>query len=214
MGLLPLITNRVAAQGAAPTYSVLYTFTGMADGGYPTGDIAVDRNGNLYGTTQFGGNTSSSCSYGSLGCGVVFEIGPAGRERALYTFSGGADGADPVGLIRGRNGDLYGMTFAGGNSSSSCPAGAQGCGVVFKVDPQGNETVLHTFSGTSDGSLPAAGLIEDTAGNLYGTTLGGGGSESNQIWGCGVIFKIDPEETRRCCTHSRASRTGRCLTQV
>ena len=94
----------------------------------------------------------------------------------LYTFTGGADGAYPNGLIQDPAGNLYGTTSNGG---------ADGAGVVFKLDRRGNETVLYSFTGGTDGGYPYAGVIEDWVGNLYGTTSSGGAA------GAGVVFKLD-----------------------
>jgi uncharacterized repeat protein (TIGR03803 family) len=193
--LLPLIGTRTAAQGTAPRYKVLYNFTGGAYGGGPTAGLIRDAAGNLYSTTSGGGNTSSSCPYGSQGCGVVFKLDPSGKETVLYTFSGGVDGGNPyTRLLRDAAGNLYGTTGSGGNTSSSCPYGSQGCGVVFKLDSSGKETVLYTFSGGADGNYPVAGLIQDGSGNLYGTTTGGGNTGGSCGGsGCGVVFKLDPQ---------------------
>jgi uncharacterized repeat protein (TIGR03803 family) len=154
--------------------TVLYAFSGGADGGVPQADVIRDAAGNLYGTTGFGGNTSSSCLFGSAGCGVVFKLDPSGNETVLYAFSG-MDGASPTaGLIQDAAGNLYGTTPFGGNTSSTTCIDAGGCGVVFKLDPSGKETVLYTFTGGADGFNPTAGLVRDAAGNLYGTAPGGG----------------------------------------
>ena len=100
----------------------------------------------------------------------------------LYSFTGGADGSSPqAGLVRDKRGNLYGTTAQGG-SSANC---FLGCGVVFKLDTWGNETVLHTFTNTPDGALPLAALVRDKTGNLYGTTASGGTSVY------GTIFKLD-----------------------
>ena len=102
----------------------------------------------------------------------------------LHTFTGGADGAIPQGgLVRDSEGNLYGVTSEGGDLSA---CDGLGCGVVFKVDPAGNQSVLYTFSGGSDGSTPAAGLIRDAEGNLYGTTALGG------AYGSGAVFHLNP----------------------
>src|SRR5215471_5544298 len=168
IALLPLITTRGAAQEAAPSYSVLYNFTGGADGANPS-SVIRDEGGNLYGTTFVGGLS---------GCGVVFKLDPSGKETVLYTFTCGADGGfPPAGLIRDAAGNLYGTTSSGGNTSATnCVP--SGCGVVFKLDSSGQETVLYAFSGGPDGNIPQASLIRDAAGNLYGTTFYGGNTSS------------------------------------
>jgi uncharacterized repeat protein (TIGR03803 family) len=107
----------------------------------------------------------------------------------LYTFSGGADGAVPGELIRGPAGNFYGTTLFGGNFSGPCSP--YGCGVVFKLDPAGNETVLYTFTGGTDGALP--GNLLHYKGSLYGTTGSGGDTSCNSSSsppGCGVVFKL------------------------
>ena len=160
--------------------SVLYNFTGGPDGGNPAG-LVQDAAGNLYGTTTAGG---------AYGQGVVFKLDPTGKETVLYTFTGGADGAGPYAtLVRDDAGNLYGITSRGGSFSS----GGRSFGVVFKVNSTGTETVLHEFTGGADGSLPV-GLIQDSAGNLYGTTAYGGDLSTGGSLhpGCGVVFKLDP----------------------
>ena len=115
---------------------------------------------------------------------MVFKLDSDGNESVLYAFGGGADGANPwAGLIRDATGNLYGTTIFGGNNSNSCPFAGSGCGVVFKVDSSGKETVLYTFTGGADGALPQAGLLA-YQGALYGTTYGGG------AYGYGVVFKL------------------------
>jgi uncharacterized repeat protein (TIGR03803 family) len=164
------------------TETVLYSFSGGADGKWPQGRLVLDTLGNLYGTT-FGGGIVN-CDKGLHGCGVVFKLDTTGTETVLYTFTGGTDGGSPMaGLVRDGGGNLYGTTNAGG--TANCPLnGSAGCGVVFKVSKTGTMTVLHTFV-NSDGSNPAADLIRDSAGNLYGTTQTGGAT------GLGTVFKLD-----------------------
>jgi uncharacterized repeat protein (TIGR03803 family) len=97
-------------------------------------------------------------------------------------------GAAPTAsLIRDAAGTIYGTTTYGGNFNCLPP---YGCGVVFKLDGRGKETVLHTFTGGADGAQPQAALIEDTRGNLYGTTAYGGNLSCNPPYGCGVVFKL------------------------
>jgi uncharacterized repeat protein (TIGR03803 family) len=153
------------------TETVLYSFTGGADGQYPYAALVRDAAGNLYGTTQYGGTSS---------IGVVFKLSAAGTETVLHSFTGGADGALPYGgLFRDAAGNLYGTTESGGTAN---------LGVVFKISKTGKETVLHSFTGAAnDGSEPAsAGFYMDAKGNLYSVTSHGGTS------GEGVLYKLSP----------------------
>jgi uncharacterized repeat protein (TIGR03803 family) len=166
--------------------TVLHSFTGSpGDGGRPVAGLIMDTAGNLYGTTAEGGSGTCTVINGIpvSGCGTVFKLDPAGNETVLHSFAGGSDGIQALAaLIMDQAGNLYGTTELGGSFGS---------GTVFKLDPSGNETVLHTFTGGNDGAAPLfAGLIMDTAGNLYGTTQNGGGS-SNCAVGCGTVFKLD-----------------------
>jgi uncharacterized repeat protein (TIGR03803 family) len=169
--------------------TVLYAFTGGTDGSSPRAGVIRDSTGNFYGTTEFGG--ALSCDNGN-GCGVVFKINKSGVETVLHTFTGGmSDGSVPVaGLVRDQAGILYGTTDEGGDLS--CPnGGGVGCGVVFKVDTSKTFTLLHAFTGGSDGSGSIAGLTLDSAGNIYGTALEGAGTGCSGF-GCGVVFEIIP----------------------
>jgi uncharacterized repeat protein (TIGR03803 family) len=113
--------------------------------------------------------------------------------RVLYSFKGGSDGATPLGRLLLVGKDLYGTTSKGGGTG--CERG-EGCGIVFKIAPDGAETVLHVFQGGTDGAEPAAGLIADSQGNLYGTTTkGGGGDCTKQEKGCGTVFKVATDGT-------------------
>ena len=161
----------VTAQSArAQTLHVIYSFAGGSDGGDPYASLIRDGAGNLYSTFGYGGGPSFS--------GGVFKVTPNGTESVLYSFTGGADGAFPLSnVVRDNAGNLYGTTTQGGSS---------GAGVVFKVDPSGTETVLHNFTGGTDGADPTGGLLLDKAGNLYGVTSQGGTSND------GVLFKIGP----------------------
>jgi len=158
------------------TESVLYSFTGAADGAHPSAGLVLNGAGNLYGTTFEGG----ACAESDAGCGVVFKLAPdpAGTwtESVVHSFTGGADGAAPSsGLVFDSTGNLYGTTAAGG---------ADGYGVVFKLTSTSSgwsESVLHTFMGS--GKYPEAPVIFDRAGNLYGTTLSGSTNS-------GVVFEI------------------------
>jgi uncharacterized repeat protein (TIGR03803 family) len=154
------------------TESVLHDFSGL-DGAFPSGGLILDATGNLYGTTKVGGG--SGC--GGAGCGVVFELSPTSSgwtETVLYTFTGGTDGGEPYGgLTSDGRGRLYGTASIGG-SSSKC---SSGCGTVFTLSNTSNAwnfSVLHSFTGGSDGAEPSAALVIDSTGNLYGTAAAGG----------------------------------------
>src|ERR1035438_880625 len=186
------------ASGASPgTYTVLYSFTGGADGDYPQGRVVLDQLGNLYGTTSPKGNGGGPCNTIG-GCGTVWELTPSHGgwiETTLYDFCSlpsCSDGTSPWGdLILDSAGNLYGTTLYGG--SSGCLG--LGCGTVFELMPNGNggwkESILYTFSGTSDGVWPYSGVIFDKNGNLYGTTLYGGSSGCGGL-GCGTVFELMP----------------------
>jgi uncharacterized repeat protein (TIGR03803 family) len=161
--------------------TVLYTFNGVDNNAFPDwyGPLVRDEAGNFYGTTVYGL------------AGTVFKLDPAGKETTLYSFTGGADsGATTARLVRDPAGNLYGTTVFGGDLSG-CFVGS-GCGVVFKVDPAGKETVLYSFTGAADGGFPEAGLVLDEDGNLYGTTNIGGdlSCAPGFVSGCGVVFKL------------------------
>jgi uncharacterized repeat protein (TIGR03803 family) len=166
-------------------FTVLYSFTGGTEGAAPIGGLVMDSSGNLYGTTIMGGDLSCFAPYG---CGTVFELSISGNLAVLYSFTGGSsDGASPFAtLLRDPSGNLYGTTEYGGDQSCAAGGSTNGCGVVFKVDASGNETILHAFTGgTTDGALPTfAALITDVKGNLYGATSYGGNAN------VGVIFAV------------------------
>jgi len=171
--------------------TILHTFTGKGgDGTIPTGGLVRDSTGRLYGTASAGGTYSGVCA-SIAGCGIVFRMGSMGNETVLHRFKGGADGIGPRGdLVRDGAGNLYGTTLFGG--AGECQYSPYtGCGTVFKVDGTGKETVLYSFMGGTDGALPAAGLVRDSAGNFYGTTSQGGGTGCAPLMGCGTAFKLD-----------------------
>ncbi len=162
--------------------TILHSFSGgPTDGSYPLAGLIADSAGNLYGTTELGG---IGCN--GQGCGTVYKITPTGTESILYSFTGGADGSNPeyVDLVIDPAGNLYGTT--GGGGDLTCSGHSSGCGVVFKIDPTGKETVLHAFTGGTDGSGPSTGVVRDSNGNLYGTVTSGGNCRN-----CGLVFKID-----------------------
>jgi uncharacterized repeat protein (TIGR03803 family) len=167
------------------TETILYSFTGSADGAQPSAGLIFDASGNLYGTTNFGG--SGNCN---MGCGTVFKLTPASggwTETVLYTFTGSGDGREPYArLLSDPAGNLYGTTLFGGNVNSACTTG---CGTVFKLTPASGgwtESVLYAFTGAADGASPYAALRIDPAGNLYGTTYAAG------AYGSGAVFKLSP----------------------
>ncbi|HEY3778357.1 MAG TPA: choice-of-anchor tandem repeat GloVer-containing protein [Rhizomicrobium sp.] len=161
------------------TKTTLYSFQGGSDGAGP-GSIIIDAAGNLYGTTNTGGD--ADC-YGHSGCGVIFRLDPDGRETVLHAFANGKDGANPGALIRDRRGNLYGTTAYGGIEADCSDSG---CGLIFRLTPDGTETTLYAFTGEADEGHPVPSLIRDKAGNLYGATPGLGATH-------GTIFKLDPQ---------------------
>jgi len=175
--------------------TVLHTFGGP-DGSGPDSVLLFDSQGNLYGTTAIGGS-SANCHYEG-GCGTIFELSPQNgswSETVLYNFcslSGCTDGQEPLRgpLVRDATGNLYGTTYFGGNVNL-CNGS---CGVVFKLDAAGKETVLHTFTGGKDGAFPWGGLSAGPAGSLYGAAQVGGDLEckAGNGQGCGTVFKITP----------------------
>jgi len=191
-----------AAASATPTYKILFNFPGTAAGGGPgqiaghLADPSDPASWVLYGTTNFGGDTTSGPCSG--GWGTVFKLTPpvsgklAWSHTLLYSFTGGADGgrvASP--LVADVSGALYGITSQGGDTA--CQPGA-GCGTVFKLSPPDHTagrwrlTVLHTFGGEPSDGMPysgvQSGLIMDASGVLYGTTFSGGTSNY------GTVFEI------------------------
>jgi uncharacterized repeat protein (TIGR03803 family) len=158
------------------TLTTLYGFcsqSGCTDGENPDASLIQATDGNLYGTTSSGG---------AGGDGTVFRIAPSGGLTTLHSF-GGADGASPeAGLIQATDGNFYGTTYEGGALIGGS------WGTVFKITPSGTLTTLHNF-GWTDGALPYAALVQDTDGNLYGTTLEGGSFCSN-CSGYGTVFSL------------------------
>lgn len=151
--------------------SVIYNFSARPDGNVPESGVAVDPAGNIYGTTSLGGTAN---------LGTVFELSPSGSgytEKVIYNFQNGSDGSQPWGeLVLDAAGNLYGTATSGGDGNG---------GTVFELTPSGgnwNFNLIHSFPGTG-GFGPMAGLTMDSAGNLYGTSLGGPSGQ-------GFIYKL------------------------
>jgi uncharacterized repeat protein (TIGR03803 family) len=158
--------------------TVLYNFTGGADGANPEANLVLDSVGNLYGTTNAGG---------ASGAGTVFKVTGKGKKALLYSFAGQTDGANPqAGLVMDAVGNLYGTTSAGGSN---------GNGTVFKLaipkktGGKWKEKILYSFGKGTDGATPVAGVSFDAARNLYGTTSGGG------AYGYGTVFQLKPSRS-------------------
>ena len=184
------------------TEKVIHKFTGEnADGRNPLGGLVFDKSGNLWGTTQVGGESkSAACGGVARLCGTVFELTPntngTWTESTLFSFTGNTTGTNPVtNLVIDQEGNLYGTTVNGGPSLE---------GLVFKLTPQGDgkvkESIVHDFgSGAccTDGIHPFNGLTIDAAGNLYGAVQSGGGASNACTGGfvdvgCGVVYKLTP----------------------
>jgi uncharacterized repeat protein (TIGR03803 family) len=171
---------------------ILHAFSNQpTDGANPEAGLIFDASGNLYGTTHYGDTT------GLYNAGTVFELSPNGsgswKEAVLWSFSNnGEDGSEPGygSLIFDASGNLYGTTIGGGSNY---------VGTVFELSPNGsggwNETLLHDFGGSLDGVMPYAGVILDSSGNLYGTTLQGGAYAVDGNAGYGTVFELSPPAT-------------------
>ncbi|MFZ0914619.1 MAG: choice-of-anchor tandem repeat GloVer-containing protein, partial [Candidatus Korobacteraceae bacterium] len=179
----------------AQTFQVIHDFTGGVDGSEPNFGLTIDAAGNLYGTTfaaQAGTGTAYKLAHKTTGWALT----------PLYVFTITSNGVIPYStLVIGRDGKLYGTTGFGG-IGPCLSYGHSGCGTVFSLRTPGTfchtsycpwiETPLYKFSGGSDGSNPyGAAVVFDAAGNLYGTTYGGGGG-SCSAGGCGVVYKLTP----------------------
>lgn len=173
------LTSNGGPEGRGTAFTIKSTgndFTiikGFAEWGItPNGDFYKNNDGNLYGMTSAGGTYNS---------GTIFKMTPAGAITIIKQFNSAIDGASPHGeLIKGTDGNFYGMTSAGGTNTY---------GTIFKLTPSGTYTVLRHLSYASDGSNPRGHLVQAQDGNFYGITRGGGAN------GFGTIFKITPSGT-------------------
>ena len=175
----PINYGVVYKLSASGTLQILHAFGGgLADGCNPESNVIEDKAGNLYGTT-------SGC--GAHGYGTVFKLAPDGTEKLLYSFQRGTDGATPRSApIADKAGNFYGTTQYGG---------AADAGTVYKLAPDGTETVLYAFQGLQDGWEPIGGVFLAANGNLYGTTFGGGTASGGD--GLGVVFMVKPDGTEK-----------------
>jgi uncharacterized repeat protein (TIGR03803 family) len=158
--------------------TVLHSFSGGWDGANPQGPLTSAGGGIFYGTT-IGRRLDN---HNQLMIGTLFRIDSTGKLAVMHRFGGAPDGEVPIGnLLLDTAGNIYGIAQRGGNTAVT----PSGCGIVFKVDPSGVETILHSFTFGADGCAPTGGLVMDSSGNLYGVTEAGGTNNS------GTIFKID-----------------------
>ena len=179
MALLSALLLAAVPPAHGQTETVLYSFANSPDGANPRYVTPVlDTNGNLYGTTNYGG---------AYGFGTVFKLTPSGTETILHNFDvNGTDGAYPVASLVLYKGNLYGTTVEGGTDNID--------GTVFKLTPTKKgwtETILHSFGAIGDGSQPYCALSLDTTGNLYGTTNVGG------AYSYGTVFELTPSGTEK-----------------
>lgn len=217
-----LCTGPFGVQGCGTVYkltpggvqTVIYNFnldsngTTAVNGIYPVGGLVQGPDGNFYGTASGGGNVGAVCN-GTLGCGVVFKLTPAGKYTVLHTFNGALanppDGGVPTSrLLLAANGKLYGTTYSGGNVQNFANQGT-----IYSITTAGGFTTLHMFDnvhGTNDGVHPYAGLIQGKDGAFYGTTVFGGTSNA------GTIFKLSGTNTK--VMHSFVEQPGQIFPDV
>ena len=159
-----------ASTSSAATFTTIYDFRLKSGRPFlPSGPLTLGADGDFYGVTEEGGAVNG---------GTVFKLTPKGKVTLLHSFTGNPDGNTPSGtVVFDPAGNLYGTTSSGGS---------QGVGIVFKLAPDGTETVLHSFGGFNDAAVPFSGLIIDKSDNLYGVTPDGGSNDH------GALFKINP----------------------
>ena len=182
---------KLSNSGGTWTETILYSFAGGTDGEEPVARLAMDAAGNLYGTTEAGGDPTCATLHGY--CGTVFELSPGSNgtwtEKILVIFTD-TNGLGPVGgLTLDAAGNLYGTTLGGGSG---------GWGIVFELTPNGDgtwtENIIHNFGLDNNGTKPNSDLVFDSAGNLYGTTADGGLlNDCLAGYGCGTVFELSPQ---------------------
>jgi uncharacterized repeat protein (TIGR03803 family) len=191
------IVFRMKGSGEDWVLTSLYSFTGILPNGIsPSAPLTFAADGTLYGTTTNGGGPACF-----EGCGTVFHLTPPPtpcettlcpwNETVVYAFQGTTDGYEPSysGVVFDSAGNLYGTTQQGG---------ANGLGTIYKLSLSGGvwtKTILHSFAGAGDGSLPMSGVILDAAGNLYGTAFEGGDLSCGYSLGCGTVFELSPSQS-------------------
>jgi uncharacterized repeat protein (TIGR03803 family) len=204
--LCALVCTLVSVASAEWKEKVLYSFQGGTnDGASPAGGVVFDKAGNLYGATTDGGGECPPAQ-----CGIVFQLAPPVKkgdpwtETVLHTFKGNGsdDGNTPAGsVILDSAGNLYGTTGYGGTGNCVLLGTKVGCGTVYELSPPKQkggawtETVLYSFPTSKQGYLPNGDLVFDSAGNLYGATMfgGGHGTTCNAYYQyCGAVFELSP----------------------
>jgi len=167
--------------------TVLYSFTGAADGAQPSSGLTPDGKGNFYGTTFYGGNLNCDVLGSKIpGCGVVYKFTAKGALQPLYAFTGGADGAWAQGLALDGGGNLYGVAYYGGDLNCILLPGI-GCGDIYKISSTGAFSTLYSFQDGSDGGVPE-GFVTLHNNILYAATQLGGNLNGCGGLGCGVLF--------------------------
>ncbi len=175
----------LSLSGGTWVRTVLYSFVDQSTGSFPLGGVVLDAKGNIYGTTQAGGDP--------FGLGTVFELSPDGKgnwtEQVIHAFGRAKDGGLPqAGVVFDSHGNLFGTTLAGYSG-----------GTIFELTPQAKgkwkRVVLHRFTGGKDGEFPSGKLIFDAAGNLYGTAESGGAAKNQNgcDFGCGTVYRLSPK---------------------
>jgi uncharacterized repeat protein (TIGR03803 family) len=185
-----------ATAGGTWKEAILHSFQGNSDGCNSSGFVILDQAGNLFGATVSGGGGVNNI-FCNQGCGTVFELKKVANakftEKVIHRFTGeNADGRNPLGgLVFDKSGNLWGTTQVGGHSQSSTCSADRLCGTVFELTPNASgtwtESTLFSFANSNTGFNPVTNLVIDDAGNLYGTTVNGGGSLG------GLVFKLTPE---------------------